>query len=136
MAVSNSKCPYIEPSRLRLLIAQAQIDGYVGDELAELLVRIHSTVIATKRQLRTFSLDDLEEAVSWSQYVWIKRGFKTIDLERWQNPFNYIYTGCYFNILLRLKRIAKKRQQHQEYVQKMLDDLKHETMSTLTDADD
>lgn len=49
MAESTSKCPYIEPSRLRMLIAQAQIDGYVNDELGELLVRIHNTVIATKR---------------------------------------------------------------------------------------
>lgn len=67
--------------------------------------------------------------------MWIKRGFKTINLERWQNPFNYIYTGCYFNILLRLKRIAKKRQQHQAYVEKMLKDLKAETMSISNDTD-
>lgn len=49
MGHQTSKCEYIEPSRLRMLIAQAQIDGYVNDELGELLVRIHSTVIATKR---------------------------------------------------------------------------------------
>lgn len=134
MAASNGKCPYIEPSRLRTLIAQAQIDGRVGDELGGLLVRIHDTVVATRSQLRTFRPDDLEEAVSWSQYVWIKRGFKTIDLERWQNPFNYIYTGCYFNILLRLKRIAKKRRQHQEYVQKALDGLRRGAASA--DVDD
>lgn len=49
MAKKTSKCEYIQPARLRMLIAQAQIDGYVNDELGELLVRIHSTVIATKR---------------------------------------------------------------------------------------
>lgn len=113
-----SEYEFIEPSSLRALIAQAQIDGRCGEELGALLVRIHDIVVKTTPKFRTEDPQLIEEARSYSMYRWIKNGVRTVDLSKHQSPFSYLYSGTYINILHSLQAQKRDRDRYCEYAKR------------------
>lgn len=123
-----SEYEFIEPSSLRALIAQAQIDGRCGEQLGSLLLRIHDIVVKTTPRFRSEDPDMIEEARSYSMYRWIKNGIRTVDLRK-RSPFSYLYSGTYINILHSLLAQKRDRDRRQEYARRLTEQLQQELPS-------
>lgn len=114
----------IDPAELRVQIANMQIDNVCSERLGLLLTRIHDAVIAKQKRLNSFTEEQLIEARSWSLWRWLECGIRKIDLSKFQNPFSYIYTGAYLNMLNRCLRIKKQEERRQQYVTQVMQEVK------------
>lgn len=70
------------------------------------------------------SEEEREEAKSYSIARWVTSGIYRIDLKKHENPFSYIYAGCYLNMLNRILRMRKHEQDRAEYAKKVMDEFK------------
>lgn len=123
MSKRTSGWPYIHPSKLRQLIADFQVTGQCSDELAYWLVDIHKKTMAMKKML-FFPKANLEDAMQDSILIWLRRGLKRIDLQRFENPINYIITGSHFNIYNSLRRMQTIADREKKLCEEQLEEMR------------
>lgn len=109
----------IDKHQLRKAIAESQIEHKCTTEMAVLLMRIHDIVVRTSSYFRQTTREEEEEGRSYSLERWLKCGLWTIDLQKRDNPFSYLFAGTYLNIVNRIMNMRKKQIQ-KEKLQKML----------------
>lgn len=88
----------IDKADLRKEVAVSSIEKRITDKLAIYIMRIHDIVRKKNKIFKDATQDEIEEIVSWSLERWIK-GWDKIDLQNYDNPFNYLYKGTYNNML-------------------------------------
>lgn len=99
---------------------EAQEKKTCTDKLAIFLMKIHDIVLRTQSFFVQSTIEEREEAKSYSIARWIERGIQRIDLESHHNPFSYIYAGCYLNMMNRILRMRKKEAEKTLYIKKMV----------------
>ena len=87
-------------------------------------MRIHDIVIKTSSYFRQTTHEEEEEAKSYSIERWISRGIYNIDLKKHINPFSYMYSGAFLNMLSRIQCMRRKQIKREQYERKMLNELK------------
>lgn len=132
--MSDKKYDFIQPSILRTLIAQAQIDKVCSEQLGQFIVRIHDIVKKQISFFRKCRSDELEEAISWSCERWLTKGIAKIDLSKFDNPFAYFYRGSMLNMMNRVQQLRRKELRHIEY-QNMLKEMLVETLPGMQNPD-
>lgn len=124
----------IDKHQLRKAIAESQIEHRCTEEMGVFLMRIHDIVVKTSSYFRQTTREEEEEGRSYSLERWMKCGLWTIDLQKRDNPFSYLFAGTYLNIVNKITNMRKKQIQR-EHLQKMLMDQLLEQMPSLQAKD-
>lgn len=114
----------IQPDKLRLAVRESQERKTCTNELAEYLLNIHDIVLKTQSFFLSASVEEKEEARSYSLERWLTSGIYKINLEAHYNPFSYIYAGVYLNMLNRIMRLRKSEEDKAKYTEKVLEEFR------------
>lgn len=109
----------IQPDKLRQAVRESQERKTCTNDLAEYLLNIHDIVLKTQSFFLSASVEEKEEARSYSLERWLTSGIYKINLETHYNPFSYIYAGVYLNMLNRIMRLRKSEADKAEYSDKL-----------------
>ena len=113
----------LEPEELNKEVAKCQELGRCTEKMGDYLMRMHDIVICKAAFFRQTTVEEEEEAKSWSLQRWIQIGLFKIDLKQHPNPYSYLYRGSQLNmmnwILRERKRQAKNRIYQREYMREL-----------------
>ena len=79
--------------------------------MGKYLLRIHDIVVKKATFFKQTTIEEEEEAKSWSLTRWIQRGLFKINLKAYPNPYSYLYRGSQLNMtnyIMRERKRAKK----------------------------
>lgn len=83
--------------------------------MGKYLLRIHDIVVKKATFFRQTTIEEEEEAKSWSLTRWIERGLFKINLKAYPNPYSYLYRGSQLNMTNYIMRERKRAQKLHNY---------------------
>ena len=110
---------YIDPAELKKAVVESQKAHACTDQLAQMLMEMHTRIFACFPCFKGRCKQDIEDAQSYSLYRLLKCGIYTADPEK--NLFSYFTTAIKMNGMSHMLKRDKEKERYEEFKKQLLE---------------